>query len=87
MIHVQALFVDFCVVVVVFAVYEHMEPHSSQPPISQIEFAPNTARPHPAAPEDKSRDLFLSMDDVQTSPLPKGQVTVVMKSYDKTIGE
>lgn len=72
-----------CIVVLV---YEHLEPHASQPAESQIDFAPNTARPHPAAPEDKSRDMFLSADDVQTSPLPKGQVMVVMKSYDKTIG-
>ena len=49
-------------------------------------FAPNTAHPHPTTPVDISKDEFLSMDDVQTSALPKGQVSVVMNSYDKTIG-
>ena len=53
---------------------------------SKVQFLPNTAAPHPTTPVDKSKEEFLCMDDVQTSALPKGQVNVVMASYDKTIG-
>ena len=53
---------------------------------SKVGFLPNTAHPHPTMPVDLSKETFLSMDDVQTSALPKGQVSVVMNSYDKTIG-
>ena len=53
---------------------------------AQVDFAPNTAKPQPNMPSDISKDLFLSMDDVQTSPLPRSQMSVIMTSYDKTIG-
>lgn len=54
---------------------------------SRVDFVPNTARPQPTMPMDLSKEEFLSVDDVQTSPLPKGQIGVVMSSYDKTIGK
>ena len=54
---------------------------------SRVGFAPNTARPQPTMPIDLSKEEFLSMDDIQTSPLPRSQVGVVISSYDKTIGK
>ena len=53
---------------------------------SKVDFVPNTARPQPSMPADLSKEEFLSRDDVQATPLPRGQVGVVMTSYDKTIG-
>ena len=58
-----------------------------QGPQSHVDFVPNTARPQPTMPVDLSKEDFLSVDDVQTSPLPRGQIGVVMSSYDKTIGK
>ena len=55
--------------------------------VSHVDFVPNTARPQPTMPSDLSKEEFLSMDDVQTSTLPRSQIGVVMASYDKTIGE
>ena len=52
-----------------------------------VDFVPTTAKPQPNMPPDISNELFLSMDDVQTSPLPRSQISVVMTSYDKTIGQ
>ena len=54
---------------------------------SKVDFVKNTAHPQPDMPVDLMKEEFLSMDDVQTSPLPKGQISVVMSSYDKTIGK
>ncbi len=54
--------------------------------VSHVDFVPNTARPQPTMPADLSKEEFLSMDDVQTSTLPRSQIGVVMASYDKTIG-
>ena len=53
---------------------------------SRVDFVPNTARPQPTMPIDLSKENFLSVDDVQMSPLPKSQISVVIASYDKTIG-
>ncbi len=55
--------------------------------VSHVDFVPNTARPQPTMPADLSKEEFLSMDDVQTSTLPRSQIGVVMASYDKTIGK
>ena len=54
---------------------------------SKVDFLPNTARPQPTMPPDLSKEEFLSRDDVQTAPLPRGQIGAVMTSYDKTIGK
>lgn len=58
---------------------------SRQP--TKVDFVPNTARPQPTAPPDLALEEFLSMDDVQTSPIPRSQLGHVIISYDKTIGQ
>ncbi|KAK7102964.1 hypothetical protein V1264_021114 [Littorina saxatilis] len=52
---------------------------------TKVDFKSNTARPQPTAPPDLSREEFLSMDDVQTSPIPRSQLGHVIVSYEKTI--
>ena len=55
--------------------------------MSRVDFVPNTAQPQPTTPQDLSKEEFLSMDDIQTSTLPRSQIGVVMTSYDKAIGK
>ena len=57
------------------------------PNMSHVDFVPNTAHPQPTTPLDFSKEEFLSMDDIQTSTLPRSQIGVVMTSYDKSIGK
>ena len=54
--------------------------------VSHVDFVPNTAQPQPTMPVDLSKEEFLSVDDIQTSTLPRSQIGVVMTAYDKTIG-
>ncbi|KAK7503699.1 hypothetical protein BaRGS_00005238, partial [Batillaria attramentaria] len=56
---------------------------SRQP--TKVDFVPNTARPQPTTPPDLKQEEFLSMDDVQTSPIPRSQLGHVVVSYEKTI--
>lgn len=56
---------------------------SRQP--TKVDFKPNTARPQPTTPPDLMKEEFLSMDDVQTSPIPRSQLGHVIISYEKTI--
>ncbi|KAK6177089.1 hypothetical protein SNE40_015265 [Patella caerulea] len=52
---------------------------------SKVDFLKNTAHPQPTAPPDLSTELYLSTDDVQTSPVPKSQLPFIIESYEKTI--
>lgn len=54
--------------------------------VSKVDFMATTAEPMPDMPIDLMKENFQSINDVQTSSLPKGQVSIVMSSYDKTIG-
>ena len=54
---------------------------------SRVDFVPTPARPQPTMPIDLQGEEFMSMDDIQTSPLPRSQLGIVMTSYDKSIGE
>lgn len=51
-----------------------------------LDFAPHTAKPQPAVPEDLRTALFASIEDAQTVVLPKPQLNAVISSYEKTIG-
>ena len=52
-----------------------------------IDFVPHTAQPQPAVPSDLRQALFASAEEVQTATLPKPQLSCVISSYEKTIGE
>lgn len=52
-----------------------------------LDFVPHTAQPQPAVPIDLRSALFASVEEVQTATLPKPQLTAVISSYEKTIGE
>ena len=54
---------------------------------SHVDFVPTTAKPEPAMPPDLKQETYDSVDDIQTATLPRSQITVVLSSYDKTIGE
>lgn len=43
--------------------------------------------PQMPVPPDLSKTDFRSVADVQTSAMPKSQLSVVLSSYDKTIGK
>ncbi|XP_046336681.2 cilia- and flagella-associated protein 54-like isoform X2 [Haliotis rufescens] len=52
---------------------------------SKVEFMPNTAHPQPTMAPDLSQEDFLSVSDIQTSPVPRSQLGTVISSYEKTI--
>ncbi|XP_077980140.1 cilia- and flagella-associated protein 54-like [Glandiceps talaboti] len=52
---------------------------------SHVEFAENDGKPQGAVPADMMQEEFQAMADVQSSSLPRSQLSVVIASYDKTI--
>ena len=53
---------------------------------SRVDFVPTTAKPEPTMPPDLNKETYDSVDDIQTTTLPRSQFNVILSSYDKTIG-
>ena len=56
-------------------------------PQSRVEFKNAASRPQPTMPMDLSVETFDDPADILTCPLTKTQISMVISSYDKTIGK
>ncbi|XP_064604908.1 cilia- and flagella-associated protein 54-like isoform X2 [Liolophura sinensis] len=52
---------------------------------SHVDFVANPDHPQPVMPPDLKGEEFRYIGDIQSSPLPKSQLSTVISSYDKTI--
>lgn len=53
----------------------------------RVGFSAGALQAHQSVPPDLSEEEFLSVSSIENKPIPSTQLSVVITSYDKTIGK